>query len=309
VRRKRDLFNKTLPKPANFPKVLRFLMKQWLFHLAFVLCSFATARALEPIPDKLVVLTFDDSVSSHYMVVRPILKRLGFGATFFISEGFSFPTNKHDYMTWEQIAELHRDGFEIGNHTRDHLSITARTVSRLREQIEAINRRCAEHQIPRPTSLAYPGNAIVLDALPVLKDLGIRFARRGGAPEYPYDAGRGFAFEPGLDHPLLIPSAGDARPNWTIDDFTRAADQAHGGRIGVMQFHGAPDREHPWVNTNPENFGKFMDYLRTGGFKVIAMRDLARYVDPSKVPADPMSIIEVRKRALASQSPARKPSP
>ena len=72
--------------------------------------------ALEPLPDKLVVLTFDDSVASHYSVVRPILKRFGFGATFFITEGFSFPTNKQDYLTWEQIKELHQDGFEIGNH-------------------------------------------------------------------------------------------------------------------------------------------------------------------------------------------------
>jgi ABC-type branched-subunit amino acid transport system ATPase component len=45
--------------------------------------------------------------------VRPILKRYGFGATFFITEGFSFRTNKQDYMTWEQIAELHRDGTTI----------------------------------------------------------------------------------------------------------------------------------------------------------------------------------------------------
>src|SRR5205809_7236613 len=28
---------------------------------------------------------------------------------------------KEDYLTWEQISELHRDGFEIGNHTRDHM--------------------------------------------------------------------------------------------------------------------------------------------------------------------------------------------
>ena len=75
-------------------------------------------RALEPVPDKLVVLTFDDSVASHYWVVRPRLKRFGFGATFFITEGFSFRTNKQDYLTWEQIAEMHREGFEIGNHTR-----------------------------------------------------------------------------------------------------------------------------------------------------------------------------------------------
>src|SRR5438552_15874711 len=106
---------------------------------ALLICGCVTAptQTLEPVPDKLVVLTFDDSVASHYSVVRPFLKRYGFGATFFITEGFSFRTNKQDYMTWEHIRELHEDGFEIGNHTRDHLSVSARTLGQLREQIEA----------------------------------------------------------------------------------------------------------------------------------------------------------------------------
>src|SRR6185436_9635171 len=90
-------------------------------------------QALEAVPDKLVVLTFDDSVASHHAVVRPILKRYGFGATFFITEGFSFRTNKQDYMTWEQIKELHEDGFEIGNHTRDHMGVAGGTLGQLRE--------------------------------------------------------------------------------------------------------------------------------------------------------------------------------
>src|SRR5207245_1463788 len=215
-------------------------------------CMAARSDALEPVPDKLVVLTFDDSVASHYSVVRPMLKRYGFGATFFITEGFSFPRNKQDYMTWAQIAELHRDGFEIGNHTRDHMGVTLKTLDQLPAQIEAINARCSEHGIPRPISFAFPGNAIQLGALPILKQLGIRFARRGGAPEHPYEWGRGFAYEPGVDHPLLIPSAGDARPDWTLADFQRAADQAREGRIAVLQFHGVPDRDHPWVHTRPE---------------------------------------------------------
>ena len=34
------------------------------------------------VPDKLVVLTFDDAVKSHLAFVAPLLKELGFGATF-----------------------------------------------------------------------------------------------------------------------------------------------------------------------------------------------------------------------------------
>ena len=140
----------------------------------------------DPIPDRLVVLTFDDASKSHYSVARPLLKKYGFGATFFVTEGFDFPTNKRDYMTWEEIAQLHKDGFEIGNHTRDHKGVTRDTVRELAAQLRGINVQCAKHGIPVPVSFAYPGNAIERNALPLLKDLGIQFARRGGSPEYPY---------------------------------------------------------------------------------------------------------------------------
>ena len=262
----------------------------------------SAARGLEPIPDKLVVLTFDDSAKSHYTTVRPILKRYGFGATFFITEGFDFPTNKTDYMTWEQIAELHRDGFEIGNHTGNHASITKKNVADLEEQLEAINRQCAEHGIPRTTSFAYPGNAILPDALPILKKAGIRFARRGGSPEYDYREGRGFAYEPGLDHPLLIPSAGDARPDWTLDNFIKSVEQARHGRIAVLQFHGIPDTAHAWVSSSTQNFDGYMNYLAKNKYTVIAMRDLARYVDADVTPSNPQKIIDDRKQSLLQKS-------
>ena len=257
------------------------------------------AAVLEPVPDKLVVLTFDDSKASHYTVVRPLLKKYGFGATFFITEGFTFRTNKDDYLTWEQIAELNRDGFEIGNHTRDHMGLTKANLPRLKEQVEAINAQCAAQGIPRPTSFAYPGNTIDPDALQLLADLGFRFARRGGAPEYPYEEGNGFAYEPGRDHPLLLPSAGDARPVWTLDNLKRAVSQAVKGKIAILQFHGTPDVEHPWVHTPPERFEEYMKFLHDGGYRVIALRDLAKYVDWKQKPTDPWLVIEERKQLLA----------
>jgi len=263
----------------------------------------AAAAALEPIPDKLVVLTFDDSKASHYTVVRPLLKKYGFGATFFITEGFTFRNNKDDYLTWEQIAELYRDGFEIGNHTRDHMGLSKANLPKAKEQIEAIAAQCAAHGIPRPTSFAYPGNAIDPEAIPLLAGLGFRFARRGGAPEYPYEEGNGFAFEPGRDHPLLLPSAGDARPVWTLDNLKRAISQAMKGRIAILQFHGAPDIEHPWVHTPPERFAEYMKYLHDEGFTAIAMRDLAKYVDGNQKPDDPWRVIEERKAIMKKQRP------
>ncbi len=255
----------------------------------------------QPIPDKLVVLTFDDSSVSHFVHARPVLKRYGFGATFFITEGFSFLTNKTDYMTWDQIAELHRDGFEIGNHTREHMGVTRDTVGRLAGQLETIAAHCREHHIPAPISFAWPGNAFHTSALPVLRAAGVRFARRGGEPEVPYREGGGIAYEPGLDHPLLIPTAGDARPTWALADLQRAVAMARDGRIAVLQFHGVPDGEHPWVNTPRERFEEYMAWLHRDGFRVIALRDLAAYVDSSRVPADPLAVMERRRLARAGR--------
>ena len=79
------------------------------------------------------------------------------------------------------IAELHRDGFEIGNHTRDHMAASKANLPRLKEQVESINQQCAAHGIPRPVSFAYPGNAIDPGGLALIEELGFWFARRGGA--------------------------------------------------------------------------------------------------------------------------------
>lgn len=261
------------------------------------------ACAAEPIPNRIVVLTFDDAVKSHYTVVRPLLLQHGFGATFFITEGFDFAANKADYLTWEEIGQLHRDGFEIGNHTRDHAAVTPDQLPQLAEQVESISQRCLQYGIPRPVSFAYPGNAFHLEAFPILTAAGIRFARRGTEPERPYEVGNGFAYEPGLDHPLLIPSVGDARPHWTLDDFRCAAEKGMAGRIAVLQFHGVPDRAHPWVHTAPENFTQFMQFLADQRYTVIALRDLARYVEPGSEPTDPEMVIRDRQHVIATDLP------
>ena len=274
------------------------LMCRVLCGLLFAIVQTKVAT-VEPIPDKLVVMTFDDSAKSHFTIARPMLLDYGFGATFFITEGFDFPTNKTDYMTWEDIAQLHRDGFEIGNHTRDHLGISDAKVDKLGEQLGGINQKCAAHGITQPVTFAWPGNATSLKAFGGMREHGILFARRGGAPEYPYEQGRGFAFEPNKDHPLLVPSAGDARPNWTLADFIRAVQQAKDGRIAVLQFHGVPDTAHSWVNSPQQNFESYMKYLSVNKYKVIAMRDLQKYVDPGIAPDDPNAIIKLRQQQVS----------
>src|SRR5437660_6332663 len=107
--------------------------KGFTLHLAilFLLCAFdSPGAAPETVPSKLVVLTFDDAVKSHRTFVSPLLKELGFGATFFVTHAWMPDTA--NFMTWQEIAEIHKMGFEIGNHSWTHASFyTPKVAARL----------------------------------------------------------------------------------------------------------------------------------------------------------------------------------
>lgn len=234
-------------------------------------CTFARPlNALEPVPDKLVVLTFDDSVASQARYVAPLLKKYGFGATFFITEGFEFLVDKEHYMRWEEIKALHDQGFEIGNHTRKHAGVAKQKPEQLASDVEFIETQCAKHGIPKPVSFCYPGYAFSEAAVKLLRERGYAFARAGGAK----------AFDPKTDDPLTMPQAFDSKPESTLEQFKAAVAQAKDGKIAVMTFHGVPDIKHPWVNTDPTKFESYMAYLKAEGCHVIAIRELVKYVAP-----------------------------
>ena len=237
------------------------------------------------IPDKLVVLTFDDGCKSQATFVGPLLKSYGFGATFYITEGLNFLTHKEAYMTWEEVRGLHDAGFEIGNHTRHHRSVARQPAAELRADLEHIDAQCEAYGIPQPKTFCYPGYSYSEAAVEVVAEHGFDFARRGVAPEFPYDSegGRGPAYNPTQHHPLLIPTTGASGPHWSFDDFIWALDAAKDGNIAVLTFHGVPDVEHPWVHTEPAQFEAYMAYLAENDYSVIALRDLVDYVDPKAV--------------------------
>ncbi len=245
--------------------------------LALLALGTSVLPAAEPapaarIPDGLVVLTFDDSVASHATFVAPLLKKHGFGATFYITEGFEFLQDKTHYLTWTQIKAMHEAGFEIGNHTKAHKAVSGQKPADIAADLEHIERRCAEHGIPKPTTFSYPGYATSPAATEVLRSRGYILARAGGAR----------AFDPAKDDPLTLPQAFDSKPDSTMEQFKAAIAQARDGKIAVLTFHGVPDIKHPWVNTDPVKFAAYMQALKDSGCKVVALRDLARYLPPAK---------------------------
>jgi len=251
-------------------------------------------EAEEPEPERIVVLTFDDAVKSHRTFVAPLLKELGFGATFFVTHRWM--DDSANFMTWSEIAEIHEMGFEIENHswTHDDFSKPA-NAARLPSELAQVETELAKVNVPRPVSFAYCGDNFGPEAIAQLVKAGYRFARRGMQPEVPYGEIRvGPVYDPQKNHPLLIPTTGDAYPGWTLEDFQNVVNEAGRGRIAVLQFHGVPDPAHPWVNTRPELFRECMAYLKQKAFRVIALRDTDRYYTGVVPPEDPLLKTRVR---------------
>lgn len=230
------------------------------------------AQAQKPKGERIVVLTFDDSVLSHATYVAPLLKKHGFGATFFITEGFEFLIDKKHYMTWEQIKALDTDGFEIGNHTRRHAGVGKQSEEQLVADIGHIEKQCAAYGIPRPTSFCYPGYQTSATAVRILRERGYRFARAGGAT----------AYDPATHDPLTLPQAFDGKPESTLEQFKAAVAGAREGKVAVMTFHGVPDIKHPWVTTDPAKFESYLRHLSAEGCRVIALRDLDKHLPAGK---------------------------
>ncbi|TXK48909.1 polysaccharide deacetylase family protein [Pontibacter qinzhouensis] len=233
-------------------------------------CTTSTQVLRKQLPDKLVVLTFDDASASHATYVAPLLKKYGFGGTFFVCE---FPPDFEDktkYMSWEQIQQLHQLGFEIASHTRSHTHVAKMSKEQQAEELQYIEDKCKELGITIPVTFAYPGYSTHPSALETLQERGYLFARAGGSRPY----------NPTTDHPYLIPSY--STTGNTPSDKARvmgAIGEAKDGKIVVFTIHGVPDVAHDWVSTPPELFEVYLQYLKDNNYQVVALRDLKRYLN------------------------------
>lgn len=113
-------------------------------------------------------LTFDDGFQDVYTTVRPILRQFGFTAAIFpvvnhvgrYSEWAGQDGERSaPLLTWEQLAELARAGFEIGSHTLTHPRLPALPLDALDRELNR-SRQILEERLGVPvTLLSYPYSA------------------------------------------------------------------------------------------------------------------------------------------------------
>jgi len=89
--------------------------------LVFDYLSSLYAKEQKEKEDKFVLLMFDRGYESIFSKAKPILDKFGFKASIFIACDY---IENGEGMNWNQVRQLHTDGYDIQSHGFKHTSLT-----------------------------------------------------------------------------------------------------------------------------------------------------------------------------------------
>ncbi|MCS7179166.1 MAG: polysaccharide deacetylase family protein [Anaerolineae bacterium] len=124
-----------------------------------------------PLPEKPVILTFDDGYRDAYTVVFPLLQKYGFVGTFFV---LATPADYGSprYLDWGMMKEMADAGMEIQGHGRDHVDLRGRSYEFLVYQILGI-KEAVEYHTGRPVRFfCYPSGHYDASVIAVVRSAG-----------------------------------------------------------------------------------------------------------------------------------------
>lgn len=149
-----------------------------------------------PLPEKSVILTFDDGYFNNYTYVYPLLKKYNAKAVLSVVGRFteeysnsSAPlNNRYSHITYEQITEVSNSGLiEIANHSynmhtmegrrgilRKEGESTEEYKNNLTQDIEKCNKMLAEKCFVSPVAFTYPFGCVNKESSAIVNSSGFK---------------------------------------------------------------------------------------------------------------------------------------
>jgi peptidoglycan/xylan/chitin deacetylase (PgdA/CDA1 family) len=138
------------------------------------------------LPDKPVVLTFDDGYRGDFVNAGSTLRRLRWPGNLNLLVG-----NLGDELSDRMVERLIDDGWELDAHTISHLDLTTLSGSRLSREV-AGSRRVLQQRFHQPVNFfCYPAGKFDAKTIRAVRAAGYL----GATTELPGDASRGKMFE------------------------------------------------------------------------------------------------------------------
>ena len=117
-------------------------------------------------------ITFDDGHRSDIHIALPLLAEHGLRAAFFITAGWT--NRRADYMTGNDLRDLHRQGHTVGAHGWSHTLLTQCSSARLRSEL-ADSRNFLENELGATVdTMSLPGGRANRRVFAAASELGYR---------------------------------------------------------------------------------------------------------------------------------------
>jgi len=128
--------------------------------------------------NKVVILTFGDTIKSQFTNAKPILDKYGLKGTFFVT---CLWVGSHIYgmsrLTWQDVLALQNDGQNIGSKTMTHRRMTHLSPNDLNYEIAGSKKCLADHGINATVFATTHGNernnATIINEIAKYYDLAV----------------------------------------------------------------------------------------------------------------------------------------
>lgn len=157
--------------PEAFAAQMQYLADHG--YRAISLYTLIEALALgAPLPERAVVLTFDDGYRSLMDYAAPLMHPHGFTGTVFAITEFmdrGFP----QYLTWDQARALYALGWDIEPHTKTHEALAGRSRDKQLYEILGSVETIEANLGARPRFLCYPSGQYDAVSLQLASEIGL----------------------------------------------------------------------------------------------------------------------------------------
>jgi len=159
----------------------------------------------DTLPERALLLTFDDAYRSMYTAALPILGSFGYPCALFVPTLFIGATNAFDHglqpeeplCTWDELLELQRHGVSLQSHSVSHRVFSELNPGDIHEEVQR-SKAALESRTGRPVRMfAYPYGEAGLDP----EATGVALCQAG------YQAAflvRGFSHRPPSTQPFSV---------------------------------------------------------------------------------------------------------
>jgi peptidoglycan/xylan/chitin deacetylase (PgdA/CDA1 family) len=159
--------------PSGFEQQLRYLQSNGYQSISFA----DLANCLEygaSLPERPVILSFDDGWENQYQYAFPLLQKYGFTGTFYVVSGY---IDHQNFMTTEQLKAMMAAGMVIGGHSHTHPALAGIGSGRLKDEVTGSKAWLEDRLGTVIDTFAYPYGSYSSATVAAVKAAGYRTAR------------------------------------------------------------------------------------------------------------------------------------